>query len=157
MPFFALRPYSPTEERQEREKGNPPRQWTDLEFLNRHLPKSEVQKPYGMLEVQVSFVICGSDHRRWIGYAFVDTEAEGEDLADGEFPYEGAHEDPIAMGGAAVEMVGEVINANNPIWDPREYFLIIVEIRMIQVLKEWQYVVRKVQRSITQCVCCPLS
>lgn len=99
-----------------------------------------------MHEAQISFVVCGSDNRRWVGYAFVDTDSDGDDLADHNFPHEGFHADPIASDGK--------LDANLPIWDPREYFLMIFEIRMAQVLKEWEYLVLTVERSIKRYVCC---
>jgi hypothetical protein len=45
------------------------------------------------------------------------------------------------------------VDANNPIWNPREYFLIILENQMCRVVKEWEYVVRQLQRSVKQFVC----
>jgi hypothetical protein len=122
----------------------PPRQWTDLTFLNIQPPRSQDQKQYGIHEAQISFVICGSDNRRWVGYGFVDTEFDRENLADHDLSYVGKHEDPIAFG---------ELDANLPIWDPREYFLMVLQIRMAQVLKEWECLIRTVERSINQYVC----
>jgi len=80
--------------------------------------------------------------RRWVAYAFVDTDIDGEDLGDEVFSYV---KDPIASDGE--------LDANLPIENPREYFLMIFEIRIAQVLKAWEYLVRTVERSIKQYVC----
>ncbi|PSS22711.1 hypothetical protein M430DRAFT_16661 [Amorphotheca resinae ATCC 22711] len=140
--YFALRASSPKDPSRIIGNINPPRQWTDLSFLKIQPPKSQDQREYGMHEAQISVVICGSDNWRWAGYAFIDTSFEGEDLGDGIFSYEDVHEDPIAS--------NSELHANLPIWDPREYFLTILEIRMTQVRKELEYLVRTVERSVKQ-------
>jgi hypothetical protein len=148
--YFALRASSPKDPSRILGHINPPRQWTDLSFLRIQPPKSQDQREYGMHEAQISVVICGSDNWRWAGYAFIDTSFESEDLGDGIFSYEDVHEDPIAS--------NSELHADLPIWDPREYFLTILEIRVTQVRKELEYLVRAVERSVKQNVCwLPLS
>ena len=98
-----------------------------------------------MNEAQISFIICGWANGRWVAYAFVDTDFDGKELAEETFLYEGMHEDPIASDGE--------LDANHPIWDPREYFLMIFEVRIAQILKEWECLVRTVERSIKNHVC----
>jgi hypothetical protein len=105
----------------------------DLSFL-----KIPDQKKI-MHEAQITFLICGSDDQRWAAYAFVDTHFDDEDFGDETFSYEGFQEDPIARG---------KIDANLPIGDPREYFLMISNIRLTQVREEWRYLVRMVELSI---------
>lgn len=58
--------------------------------------------------------------------------------------YEGFHEDPIAS--------DPWIEANIPIWDPREYFLAIFEARIARVEKEWERLVLMVAKSIKEYV-----
>jgi hypothetical protein len=121
--------------------GNPPRTWTDLSFLKVPSPKSHNERKYGIYKAQISLVISGSDDRRWVAYAFVDTDFDSKELGNNEdFSYEGVQEDPIAS--------DDKIDANRPIWSPREYFLMIVETRMDQVRTEWESLVRTVERSI---------
>ena len=144
IPYFALRTSPPARSQRTARKTTPPRQWIDLEFLQIEPQDSQNPRHYGIHEAQISFALCGPDDGRWVGYAFVDTEFDGEDLTEDNFSYEGIHEDPIAL---------DKMDANLPIWDPREYFLMIVEIRMAQVMKEWEYLVRTVERSITRYVC----
>jgi hypothetical protein len=103
-------------------------------------PKSLDQRKYGMLEAHFSFVICGSDEARWVGWAFDNTEFDGEDLLDRISPCPGFHADPIASDGET--------DAELPIWNPREYFLMIIESRIAQAQEEWEGLVIPVERSI---------
>jgi hypothetical protein len=93
----------------------------------------------------MSFSMCGSDNRHWVGYFFEDIEPEDEDFPDLNFDYEGVHDDPISLGHGP--------DANIPIWNLREYFLIELELRIAKLLTEWESVVRTVQRSILRYVC----
>jgi hypothetical protein len=106
----------------------------DLSFLE--IPD---QKKFIMHEAQITFLICGSDDQRWAAYAFDDTHFDEEGFGDETFSYEGVQDDPIARG---------KIDANLPIGDPREYFLMIFDIRLTQVREEWKYLVRMVDRGI---------
>jgi hypothetical protein len=97
-----------------------------------------------MHEAQISIIICGSDFRRWIAYSFVDTKFDDKELeeTDEDLPNE---EDPIA---------GGKIDANDPIDDPREYFLTVFEIRAAQVAREWDRLVRTIECGIRDYVRC---
>jgi hypothetical protein len=89
-----------------------------------------------------SFVIWGTDNHRWVAYAFADTEFNDEPLGDKILPYDGAHVDPISE-----------TEAKFPIWDAREYFLKVFQLRISQVLEEWEGLVLPVKRSIDEYVC----
>lgn len=95
-----------------------------------------------MLEAHNSLVIWGTDNHRWAAYAFADTDFDDEALVDKIFPDEGFQLDPISE-----------TEAKFPIWDPREYFLKVFELRIAQVLEEWEGLVRPVERSIHGYVC----
>jgi hypothetical protein len=110
---------------------------------------SQDQENFGIREAQISCVISGSDDWRWVSYAFVDTDFDGDEFGDKAMSHEGLHWDPIAAGGN--------LEANMPIWKPREYFLKVFEIRIIQVRKEWDFLVRKVELSIGRYVSCHTS
>jgi hypothetical protein len=137
IPYFALRA-SPLPKPSPRTAvhSNPPRQWMDLSFL-----EIQDQKKFIMHEAQITFLICGSDDQRWAAYAFDDTHFDEDYFGDGTFSYEGIQDDPIARG---------KIDANLPIGDPREYFLMIFDIRLTQVREEWKYLVRRVELSINK-------
>jgi hypothetical protein len=53
--------------------------------------------------------------------------------------------DPLAAG---------QINAHEPIWTPREYFLKVFQVRMHQILREWNYIADKVDEGVKQYVQC---
>ena len=144
VPYFILTTSPPREDHAHiGVHSKPPRHRVDLSFLQIKNATPQDQKIYGILEAHMSFVICGVDDRRWSGYAFVDTESDGDDWVDRDCHYEGWHEDPITLGEQ---------NANRPIWNPREYFLRIVQFRMVQVLENWKKLVRPVESSINQYV-----
>jgi len=136
LPFFAFRTSPPSDD-------NSLSEWTDLAFLEMQVPKSLDQRKHGMLEVHFSFVICGCDETRWVAWAFDDTQFDGEDLIDRILPCEGVHQDPIA---------NDNTDAECPIWDPREYFLKIIEARITRAAREWEATVRPVERSIREYV-----
>lgn len=56
-----------------------------------------------------------------------------------DFPYQGVHEDPIAS-----DYGNHVINANQPISNPRTYFLVMVEVQMEKILTEWSRIARMI-------------
>lgn len=104
----------------------------------------------GIHEAQISLVICGTDEKRWIAYGFADTDFDddgemADDDEDGEMEDENSSYDDVFVADQIAENGG--VDANHPIWNPREYFLRIVQIRMEQVLKEWTYLVRNIQIS----------
>ncbi|KAF2189216.1 hypothetical protein K469DRAFT_563071 [Zopfia rhizophila CBS 207.26] len=149
IPYLALRTSTmpSTESILAGVETKPRRKWFDLSFLKTSHPKELEKQRIGVYEAQISVVTCGSDKSKWATYAFVDTEFDGEPLEEGDFDYEGMHEDPIVS-----ESDGQ-INANHPIQDAREYFLLVVEKRMAQVHREWKYLVQKVEESIEKFVC----
>lgn len=126
----------------------PLRQWKDLSFLELQSSTSESEIVYGIHEASISFALCGLDHWRWTAFAFADTAFDDHDLQEDLLSYNGFQQDPIA------QISDPWILANQPIWDPREYFLTVLNVRIAQVGKEWQYLVRKVEQGIKQYVCC---
>lgn len=146
IPSFELRMYPLGEGPPPEPVRNSPRQWTDLSFLEigANTPEAMV---YGFRETHFTMVICGLENRRWTGYSFVDSRDDDEDLEQQVAPYEGIHRDPISDG---------ILDANMPIGDPREYFLVILKIRFGKCLKEWKSLIRPIECSIKQYVSPPL-
>ncbi|KAF2193385.1 hypothetical protein K469DRAFT_734797, partial [Zopfia rhizophila CBS 207.26] len=139
VPYFALRDSNSWSEVAHSENRRPSRRWIDLSFLKVR-PQLREKSTYGICEAQISLVICGIANSRWVAYSFVDTEFDDEDLLSENSSDENFHEDPIAG-----TCSNRIIDADSPLWDPREYFLVVVEFRMSQVLKEWRNLVRKVE------------
>jgi hypothetical protein len=143
LPFFLLRKSTPPEQSVGEVNTKPRRRWTDMSFLKIDASESQNQEPkevWGIHEGQISCVVAGSDDWRWIGYGFIDTEIDGflTDLSEVDLSF-----DVIAAGG---------LEANIPIWRPRDYWLKIFEIRIEQVRKEWEYLVHKVEVGVNKYV-----
>jgi hypothetical protein len=143
LPFFLLRKSTPPEESVGKVNTKPRRRWTDLSFLKIDTSDSQDQEPkevWGIHEAQTSCVVTGWDDWRWVGYGFIDTEIDGflTDLSKDDLGF-----DQIAAG---------KLEANIPIWGPRDYWLKVFEIRIEQVRKEWEYLIHKVELSVNQYV-----
>jgi hypothetical protein len=106
-------------------------------------------------------VICGSDNRRWIAYAFEDTSSDSEDLAPENLSPEGVH-DPDAEDDEQGEQPNwdpirgepdpKELDANQAIWDPREYFLVGMEVGIAKPLNKWERLVWSLERGIEEYV-----
>lgn len=110
---------------------------------------TSTDEPYRVYEAQISVVVTGFDHYVWAAYGLVDTYFDLEETVEGYHQLIGAggstkgRPDPLAAGR---------INADEPIWTPREYFFKILELRMDQVHREWNFTARKVERNISRYV-----
>ena len=95
--------------------------------------------------------MTGIDHWVWAAYAIVDVYVESGETVDiydqltrrSRRRGQRRRPDPLAAGR---------IVADEPIWTPREYFLKVIEVRMNQVLREWNFIVDQVERDIKQYV-----
>jgi len=139
-----LRKSTPPEESVGKVNTKPRRRWTDLSFLKIDTSDSQDQEPkevWGIYEAQTSCVVTGSDDWRWVGYGFVDTEIDGflNESSKDDLSF-----DQIAAGR---------LEANIPIWRPRDYWLKVFEIRIEQARQEWEYLIHKVELSVKQYVC----
>lgn len=72
-------------------------------------------------------MVTGSDDWRYTVYGFVDTELDGllTDLDPMDLTF-----DQVAAG---------AIEANKPIWRPRGYWVKILDVRIEQVRREYEY------------------
>ena len=138
VPRYALRTYLPY---QHDLMNNKHRAWTDLTFLIRDFPGFRQEGYLCLYEAHVAVAICGTSERRWIGYCFEDTAFDpGSGLDEDDFCYESINADPIASNG--------VTDANCPFWNPREYFLTILRIRVGQTQEEWVETVQTIEAII---------
>jgi hypothetical protein len=152
MPYFAFREHpAPTNDVSLKSSEIRRRQLMDLSFLNLKRKTAQDKKKYAIYKARSSIITCGSDNLRWVTYAFIDRDVEGGELDEDDCPYDGVQPDPIASDGRLDEGL-EVLNANLPIWDAREYFLTIWKSRMTKLLKEWENLVWWVERSINEYV-----
>ncbi|KAK1848670.1 hypothetical protein CCHR01_08718 [Colletotrichum chrysophilum] len=142
VPFFALRRHSqvPRDSRN-RPDGSPCRRSIELSFLTGSVSSTDSNPiSYWLHEVQTSLLVVGNNNTVWTAYLFTDTYHDGssaktnhDDLSsyqqrsnEDELFY-----DPITMGHH---------DASIPIWDPREYFCLIVRIRLGLIKEEWAYI-----------------
>lgn len=42
-------------------------------------------------------------------------------------------------------------DANLPIWDPRDYFLMVIKVRATEIMNEWRHLIRAVEHGILVC------
>jgi hypothetical protein len=143
IPFFILRKSAPPEKSEGEANNKPRRLWTDLSFLKLDKFDTQSQEPlevWSIQEAQISCVVAGSDHWRWVGYGFVDAEIDGI-LA--ESSDEDLLQDQIANG---------ELEANFPIWRPRDYWIRVFEIRIGCVKNHWDYLIHKVELGVNQYV-----
>ena len=91
--------------------------------------------------LQISVVVTGIDHWVWTAYCFVDSYFDSEGTVADYHQLRGRdyQPDPLAAGR---------ISASRPIWTPREYFLKVLEIRMSQVLREWNSILTYVEKEV---------
>lgn len=102
---------------------------------------------YSLYEAHISVTVTGIDQWVWTAYGFVDVYFDSHETVEGYDQMRGrrcrrwGRADPLAAG---------QIVADEPIWVPREYFLKVFEIRMNQVLREWNWIVEKVGKKVKQ-------
>ena len=101
-----------------------------------------------LYEATTSIGVTGIDSYVWAAYAFVDTYHDSRESVDIYHRMKGRRRgraDPLAAG---------QINADETIWDPREYFLKIAEIRVGLVSIEWNQILDRIERDLLQYVWC---
>jgi hypothetical protein len=127
--------------------GEPLRQSRELPFLSRPTNASEsTGDRHYLYEAQTSVIVTGIDDQVWTAYGFVDTYFASGETGDNYDTLEGrlsGRPDPLAAG---------QLNADQPIWTSREYFLKVFEIRSNQVLKEWDNIACTVEEVIKRYV-----
>jgi hypothetical protein len=82
------------------------------------------------------------DDYQWTAYAFEDSivyeDVPNESDYDEDYPKD--------------EDYPEVITTCRGITDPRQYFLRSVKLRSVQILVEWDYAIRRIQRAVREYV-----
>lgn len=122
IPHFALR-RGPRIEDARRFDGHPLRKSVQLPlYRNKH------EKLDHYYEVQLSLLVTGVDDWLWTSFCCVDTyhgsEPTKHEYLDGAFPTE-----PATAGSKSLEY---------PIWCPRDFFLIVLDRRMMQAVTEFK-------------------
>jgi hypothetical protein len=162
LPYLSLRRVSSTsDEWKNRDLTKEGESWLDLP-----LPDSEWNtgsKPDRFLieKAHISIVLCVWDYSKWVGYAFSKggsaytpdhepdedegPDGEGGDIEDGDIEDEG----PIPKEDIfAPPNEDHGLFADEPIRDPREYFLRVVDVWMVLILREYTYLVRVLEACV---------
>lgn len=98
---------------------------------------------------QFSCVVTGSDNWRWVSYAFADTYHDGphegretlQEYYTNSLADEGNCKDPATLGER---------DADDPIQDPRLYFLVVIKAWTCRIELEWRQVVSHMKRSVDE-------
>jgi hypothetical protein len=147
LPFFIMRKSTPPDKTPHGTvKTKPDRGWTDLSFLrldacDSNSRPSEPEEVWCMQEAQISCVVTGTDDWSWTGYGFVDAEVDGElaEATESDMRF-----DQIAGGGE--------VEANLPIWRPRDWWIKVFEVRIDQVTGHYENLVHKLNSAFDQYV-----
>ncbi|KAH4818761.1 hypothetical protein HBH61_036980 [Parastagonospora nodorum] len=142
LPHFVLRK---KKHRSKRHTEKLQRARTDLSFLSQALPSTFNEEPLELIQAQISIVLCGTSETRYTVYCFEDNDHDDDrEMGDDEFSEDGFQADQIAKG---------EIDANQPIWNPREYILVTLLERITQVAKEWARVVHVIDSASARFAC----
>jgi len=141
LPVLLCRASATTDHRKY-ENGKPLRQTKDISFLN-----WEAGLPSGFLyEAMVSCVVAGLHEHNWVAYCFVDTYFDGsDDRRETVLEY---HKDKVSEDGMNMDpLTYGNCDAEDPIWDPREYFLRVCFHRLSPMVREWELLIAQVEDS----------
>lgn len=144
LPFFALRSSrTPRMDHRSYVGSAPLRDVKDVSFLDWHDEGAPALRH--LYEAHVTCVIAGFHDWCWTATCFVDTYYD--DYVDRECvdDYHEHAENPQGMASDAPTL-GD-LEADLPIWNPREYFLLVVCSRLKRVKYEWQSTIKQVRES----------
>lgn len=130
MPFFTPRNHKDEHNRHDGYNGSShPASLNISSLISDH--KQRHQSSCQVLELShIAISICGVSNHQWTGYAFVDDD---ESMSEEDFDYTTILPDQFALNGE--------VDANRPIWDPREYFMRIIPTRLDQIVRRWSWIV----------------
>jgi hypothetical protein len=128
--------------------GRPLRQSWALPFFSRPTSLSpSADTFYCLYEAQVSVAITGIDHWVWTAYGIVDSYFGSRESFNAYHQMtsrsNASRPDPLADGR---------ISTNNTIWTPREYFFEVLDVRIIEVRRQWNAILGKIEDEINQYV-----
>ena len=130
-------------------KGKPLRHSQSLSFLTGHsIPPQTYasnQSDY-LYQGVISCVVSGIDKHKWIAYLLADTYLENGEQSFVEY----LHDDYLEGGLRRDPLTDGICDAEMPTWDPREYFLKVLEIQSTKVRQEWVNLVDSLQRRIRE-------
>lgn len=120
--------------------------WSDASFLrlesidSAEPDEQRSNQTWGLYECHISVLITGRDNWQWTAYSFADTDSDRQ-----RYEYTDGFDPNLEL------------DASNPIWKPREYFLKALQINLKEVREEWEYLIFKLECSIEDHVGAPNS
>lgn len=108
-------------------------------------------------QAQFLLVVVGVDNFRWTAYCFVDSSSDNDETDDDDADETNdkdaqIKEDQPQFVEDMIAGDGEQLDANKPIRDPRVYLLRIWEIRIPEIVSEFDYLIHRLEESIVQYV-----
>jgi len=133
----------------------------DVSYLQHQRPQDHHQqnpRRFVIHKAHTSIAICGWDDFKWVGWAFINAPLDLKTKKDEDYDEDGQEDEPedVEEDYFAVDGDGRgcsVQDANAPIWDPRRYWLRIVELRVLRILEEWVEIVQFVEKGVQAWVC----
>lgn len=167
FPYFALRKHPQPNSSHNKLSTNSLRRWEDLSLTDGETSVSGGQELYRLHEAQASLSVYGPDEWQWTACAFLDEAHESGNLYDYEETRDGEGEDEedeedgenevAVLGQKAVgfdaDPIATGLDANNPIWRPRQYFVFAFEVYVREISQEWRELVHKLEYDINASVC----
>ncbi|KZL72472.1 transcription factor sef1, partial [Colletotrichum tofieldiae] len=133
--------------------GNPWRASTDLSFLLNSKSSGVDGSPTGCLyEAQTSLVVTGPNSSIWTACLLTDTYFRDQmDINDEELlsyhdaarVNDGLYYDPLTSGDH---------DANIPVWNPREYYCLVLMVRIKRIKEEWVKILYHLKNRIDEYV-----
>jgi hypothetical protein len=151
LPYLTLREVaSSSDQWKNRDLNEEGESWLDLPLPDSELNAASRPDRFLIEKAHFSIVLCVWDYSKWVGYAFSrggpactpDDEFDGVEEMNGE---DSDTEDDIPIPKEdifAPRNVDHGLYAEDPIRDPRLYFLRIVDVWIVFVLREYTYLVR---------------
>ncbi|KEF60827.1 uncharacterized protein A1O9_02389 [Exophiala aquamarina CBS 119918] len=143
LPYYALRSGDKTKDHRQDKGGKSLRHSHDVSFLYWDANDSA---HYSLYEAQISCTITGLDEECWTAYCFIDTWFDTTDRKESVVRYrkdfvdsgELYRPDPLTRG---------LTTTDTDVMDPREYFLMVLRVRLAQATSEWQRLIENVDQS----------
>jgi hypothetical protein len=131
-------PYMAVRDKREPDPRRLRKSYEMLETLEMETGESQNDSFY--FQAQISFLLTGVDEWHWTAYCCVDRVFGSE--KDPEWYISRQFDGP--PGGGRVEFL--------PVWNPREYFLLVCARRLNQATKEWTNVILKLESRLDEYV-----
>ncbi|KAG4422038.1 hypothetical protein IFR04_004779 [Cadophora malorum] len=150
IPYYVMRDNKPSRrDTRKTTNGDPLRRCWELPSVPFMSPSAGTKSTladanYNIYEAMISIGVTGSGYHIWAAYAFVDGYFGSRDSVDSYHQMKGR------IRGRAEPLAAGLINADEPLWDPREYFLKVLEIRTKLVSMEWSQILNKMGRDLEQ-------